>query len=119
MTSVPDIVPLDEATIKIRQLNDNFRRTHGLGGEIYCTQGIAALGESFKDHAYAAALQFDDFNEHNDPHAEHDFGAFSLQGHKLFWKIDYYDRKRMCGSEDPSDPDQTLRVMTIMLAQEY
>ena len=62
---------------------------------------------------------FDDFGEANDPHGEHDFGAFELDGEKLFWKFDYYDLQGRFGSEDPSKPTKTLRVLTIMLASEY
>ena len=51
--------------------------------------------------------------------ARHDFGSFELCGRKFFWKIEYYDRAMEHGSEDPSDPEQTTRVMTVMLAEEY
>ena len=63
--------------------------------------------------------RFSDFTEDNDPHGEHDFGAFDHAGDKIFWKIDYYDRDLQSGSPDPTDPEATTRVLTIMLAGEY
>lgn len=59
------------------------------------------------------------FTPDNDPHGEHDFGAFDLGGQRLFWKIDYYDRDLRYASDDPADPDITTRVLTIMMASEY
>jgi hypothetical protein len=74
-------------------------------------------------HHQAAALQqvaaFDKFTGDNDPHGEHDFGAFDLCGRKFFWKLDYFDERMELGSEDPSDPKKTTRVLTLMLASEY
>ena len=55
----------------------------------------------------------------HDPEGEHDFGAFEHGGARFFWKIDYYTPDMEHGSEDPADPSQTLRVLTIMLAEEY
>ncbi len=60
--------------------------------------------------------QFDDFNEHNDPDGEHDFGAFELHGHQLFWKLDAYDSDYNMGSDDPTDLSKTRLVLTIMMA---
>lgn len=54
-----------------------------------------------------------------DPHSEHDFGAFTLHGERLFFKIDYYDLGLTAHSPDPADPAVTQRVLTIMLASEY
>jgi hypothetical protein len=55
----------------------------------------------------------------NDPHEEHDFGAFDVDGHTIMFKIDYLDRDLSMHSPDPADPAVTQRVITIMLAEEY
>jgi hypothetical protein len=61
----------------------------------------------------------DAFTADNDPHGEHDFGSFELEGRKLLWKFNYDDLALEHGSEDPSDPLKTCRVLTIMLAEDY
>jgi len=107
-----------DKTKTIQKLNDAFRRT-GEGGRILFTQGVSSLGVAFSHQALALVQRFEDFTPDNDPHREHDFGSFTLHGHKLFWKIDYYDQACEFGSEDPADPVRTTRVLTIMLASEY
>lgn len=102
----------------IRQLNDVFRRTFA-GGKVMLTQGIDALPTDVKVAAMVAVQQYTQFDKDNDPHSEHDFGAFELQGEKVFWKIDYYDKSMESGSENPADPSKTTRVLTIMHASEY
>lgn len=105
-------------TDKIRQLNDDFRRTlHG--GRTVLTSGVDDLDPALRARAIVETRTFSAFTEGDDPYAEHDFGKFDLDGQAFFWKIDYYDKAMECGSEDPSDPSQTTRVLTIMLANEY
>ena len=103
---------------KIRVLNDNFRTTF-IGGQLYLTIGVAEMPIDVKAQALLLVKTFKDFTGGNDPHGEHDFGSFEVAGEKFFWKIDYYDLDRRYGSEDPSDPEKTTRVLTIMLAEEY
>ena len=50
---------------------------------------------------------------------EHDFGALTVAGVRLLWKIDYYDAAMAGGSPDPADPSVTTRVLTVMLAHEW
>ena len=103
---------------RIRELNDQFRRTYQ-GGKMMMTSGIDALPVSVKSHILEKVRTFDAFSNENDPHGEHDFGSFEVEGRKIFWKIDYYDAAMEFGSEDPADPSKTTRVLTIMLASEY
>lgn len=103
---------------QIARLNDAFRKTL-LGGQVMLTAGVQALSELEHYEVFKAVQTFNDFSEDNDPYGEHDFGAFTVNGKKFFWKIDYYDPTLTFGSEDPADSAKTKRVMTIMLAEEY
>ena len=83
------------------------------------TAGIAALPFSEQAVLIGKVMAFDTFTDDNDPHGEHDFGAFDHDGKRIFWKIDTYDQNLEFGSEDPADPAKTTRVLTIMFADEY
>ena len=103
---------------RIRELNDAFR-TSFQGGQVMLTASVDALPSDVKAMATRKVATFADFDQSNDPHGEHDFGSFKLAGHSFCWKIDYYDSSMEFGSEDPSDPKKTTRVLTIMLAEDY
>lgn len=107
----------------IRALNDDFRTGKRPElGTVVITQGVRELVSAWPLGAlavYEAVRRFDAFDERNDPYAEHDFGSFEFAGAKLFWKLDYYDKSRDAGSDNPADPSITMRVLTIMLAEEY
>jgi hypothetical protein len=104
---------------RIRVLNDNFRTTL-MGGRVLMTAGVADLAMDTRAKLLLAVQSFSDFTSDNDPHREHDFGVVKLEGERYFFKLDYYDASdESLGSEDPSDPEQTARVMTIMRADEY
>lgn len=110
----------DKRIAAIRDLNDDFRRdARPRSGHVVVTRSVNAFGPGFAFAAYDAVRKFDAFNDDNDPHAEHDFGSFEIEGRQLFWKIDYYDKEMEHGSDDPADPDKTTRVITIMLAEDY
>src|SRR5688572_1089018 len=104
---------------RIADLNDKFRKSLVTGSRTYMTASVNAKGTEFVAKALIKVIAFDDFTADNDPHGEHDFGSFELEGDKLFWKIDYNDLAGEFGSEDPTDPKKTLRVLTVMLAEEY
>jgi len=103
---------------RVRVLNDNFRSTF-VGGRVLMTQGVDALRIDTKARVILAVQHFDEFSADNDPHREHDFGSFEVEGETYFWKIDYYAHDMDGGSEDPADPEKTTRVLTIMRADEY
>jgi hypothetical protein len=102
----------------ISELNDKFRRTL-MGGHVTVTDGIAALPHPTQVAIRESVQSFSRFDEDNYPHGEHDFGAFDIDGVKVFWKIDYYDKGMRHGSPSPADPKRTIRVLTIMLSSEY
>lgn len=99
-------------TVMISMLNDKFRKS---GAGVVMTNGAMALPDVCG--LMQSIRAFDDFNEDNDPHEEHDFGSVDWRGEKVFWKIDYYDPTLTC-CVDPLDPD-CKRIITVMLASEY
>lgn len=103
---------------KIRELNDVFRKTL-IGGRVMMTAGICALPGPTQKAIIKQVTSFEAFTAGNDPYGEHDFGSFEIDGQKVFWKIDTYDQTLSFGSDDPADIGKTVRVLTIMLAQEY
>jgi hypothetical protein len=105
-------------TDRIRKLNDLLRQQLTTGLAVI-TPGIAALGQEAVDRIVKTIGVFDDFCHANDPHEEHDFGSFDVDGQTILFKIDYYDNELTYHSPDPSDPAVTKRVITIMLAEEY
>ena len=105
-------------TARIRELNDQLR-CKGLGGRVVMTSGIAALGADGVREVLTAVARFDDFTEDNDPWGEHDCAVLTVNGHRIIFKHDYYDRDLRWHSPDASDPAATERVLTIMLSEEY
>lgn len=117
----------NDASKLIAQQNDRFRSNFGILprgdnliiGKYMLSQGVSCLPFEELDTIVTRVRSFKDFNESNDPYGEHDFGKFSDCVHDILWKIDYYDINYEYGSPDPSDPQKTRRVLTVMLAFEY
>jgi hypothetical protein len=103
---------------RVRALNDAFRRSFA-GGTVIVTASFNSLSADRRRSVLAKIRAFDDFNEDNDPHGEHDFGLIQAGDVRCFWKIDYYDTDMELMSPDPADPSVTTRVLTVMLAEEY
>jgi hypothetical protein len=103
----------------ITELNDVLRTTF-LTGRVMLTEGISCLPSNVIEALLTKVRTYGRFTPDDDPYGEHDFGAFDQDGAgRVFWKIDYYDPSMTAGSADPSDPKTTLRVLTVMLAEEY
>ena len=110
----------EEIVERIAKLNDLCRTAMGVAGRLVQTAGISALPPPVQSAIREKVERFSDFSADNDPHGERDFGAFTVPGvpENIFWKIDYYAPDLVHGSENPTDPQQTVRVLTIMLASE-
>lgn len=105
-------------TARIRALNDAFR-TSLVGGKVLLTVGVSALPEADRTAVIDMVRTFEAFDRGDDPYGEHDFVAVEHGGERYFAKIDYYAPDLRFGSERPADPESTIRVMTIMRADEY
>ena len=106
---------------QIAKLNDNARKTGLI--KLLMSSGIEAKFSTVDVEAIIQTVQnfetYFDFDEGNDLYGEHDFGSFNFKNEKIFWKIDCYeaDSNFYLGA-DPSDKT-AIRVLTIMLAEDY
>jgi hypothetical protein len=109
-----------DRSARIRALNDRHRRAEPpMQGSLLVTAGVNALPLPDLLAVLRRVNDFEAFTPDNDPHGEHDFGAFDHNGVRYFWKIDYYDLERQGHSPDPADVEVTYRVLTVMRADEY
>ena len=109
--------------------NDAFRRLACLGiasdrpiqGRLVVTQSLIEAGDGFVTEAVQATGAFDTFAPENDPAGWHDFGAVTIRGETVFWKVDLYeaDSDFRYGAEAPDNPETTMRVLTIMMAHDW
>lgn len=83
--------------------------------------GDTSLFRGFRRRAelLRAIRGFGGFEAGADPYGERDFGSFVFDEVTVFWKIDYYNATLDGGAENAADPQQSVRVLTIMLANEY
>ena len=127
MTTATAIDTAAEArAVLIARDNDHFRRaqmgqgTTYLRGYTVATPGIGNLPDETRAAIIEALRDFEEWEPGNDPYGEHDFMSLTVSGEKVLAKIDCFDGPDCrYGSEDPTDPSQCFRVMTIMLAAEY
>lgn len=105
-------------TVMIRRLNDLCRTEMGVAGWVEQSQGINALPLADQRAIREKVENFNSFLEGSEAHGEHDCGAFEHNGETVLWQIDYYDRSLKYASDDPTDPQQTVRVLMIILASE-
>ena len=107
-----------DKSAKIRALNDRLRKSL-TGGRVVMTRAVSALPDAVRARALELTLTFGEFTaEIVSWYKEHDFGSFEVDGHKFFFTR-HYDKSTRYGSEDPTYPEKTTRVLTIMLAEEY
>ena len=107
-----------ERSRKIPALNDLARQSFQ-GCRVVLTEGILNLSDEAQFEVLQRVRRYKCFTPQTDPYHEHDFGAFELEGQRMFWKFDYFDRHNQYLSADPTNPRLTNRVLTIMLASEY
>ena len=100
-----------DSRAKIIALNDQLRSTFK-GGRVQMTCGVYELDERLRGRALSALARFDTF----DVASEHESGVFIFAGYAFEWRIEYRDKDGSGVSPDPSDPEQTLRVLTLYAA---
>lgn len=93
---------------RIIELNDQLR-TSFKGGRVQMTRNVYELDERLRARALAVMARYTAF----DADSEHDCGVFIFAGYAFEWRIEYRGKDASSVSTDPSDPEQTFRVLTL------
>lgn len=111
----------EEKTIRIRELNDELRtKGRALNGRVVVMGGLVNDSIEKRHRVFEAVAKFDAWTTADDPYGEHDFGKVSDDGEAFMWKIDYYAiGDEAHGSEHPEGQNTTVRVLTLMYAEDY
>ena len=126
MTTVLQTNPTTEAATIAAQ-NDAFRKSIMFfndtedtpKGQFVMTSGVSAMGSDARLSATRQVAAFEAFAPDNDPYGRHEFGAVEVFDTTIWFKVDLYDVNYEMGSDEPTDPEQTRRVLTLLLPSEY
>ena len=105
---------------RIAHLNDAFRRTMGaMGGRVACKRAGSPPCRLPTRPPFTRRWRPSTPSPPTTTPTANMTSARLHTGEQIFWKIDYYDANLEYGSDDPSRPEVTTRVLTIMFAREY
>ena len=97
----------------IIELNDHLRTTFK-GGRVQMTRNVYDLDDRLRGRALAVMARYNKF----DAESEHDRGVFIFAGFAFEWRIEYRGKDGTALSPDPSDPETTLRVLTLYVVDD-
>lgn len=97
-------------TNEIAHKNDLMRSTF-IGCRVVMTRTVSEAPN--REEILSAVRKFNAFTSDNNPHGEHDFAFFEVNGEGFYFKFDYYDDNYEFFKEDGN------RVLTIGFADEY
>src|SRR5580698_6320950 len=94
--------------VKIIALNHQLRTTFK-GGRVQVTPSVYELDDRLRGRALSVLARYVTFH----PDSEHDWGTFIFAGFSFEWRIEYRSADGTGISPDPTDPEKTLRVLTL------
>lgn len=105
--------PTVQERARIIELNDRLRTTF-TGGRVQLRLGTHCLDAQIRGRALYALSKYNRFT----PDDEHDFGYFTFAGFQFEWQIDYRNADGHARSQNPADPNGTLRILTLYVVRD-
>lgn len=106
------------ASSAIAVLNDRFRQGDRSLGEYKLSRQILGLPKHKQKQLFKLLQEFSDFNEGNDPSGERRKGQIVMDDVIYLWRIDYLDLTMTMVADNPSNPNETTRVLFLVKKDE-